>query len=161
MDVIETVVAGPWPFWLSGLCIGLFVPLLALSTGKALGISSAYAEVCTLAKPAGAERWKLWFALGLPLGGLAATLAAGGVSASGQVATLAGLGVPAGAQLALFAVGGGLLGYGARMAGGCHSGHAIMGCSIGARSSFVATAGFMVGGFVATWALFALLGGAP
>ena len=28
-----------WPFWLAGLAIGAFVPILALTTGKVLGVS--------------------------------------------------------------------------------------------------------------------------
>jgi uncharacterized membrane protein YedE/YeeE len=151
----------PWPFWLAGLGIGAFVPLFALATGKALGISSGYSELCALAKPAGAERWKLWFALGLPLGGLASTLLADGptwVSSSTDMESALGLG--GAAQLALLGLGGGLIGYGARMAGGCTSGHSIVGLAQGAKSSLIATLGFMAGGFAATWIAILLAGGA-
>ncbi|MCE9596257.1 MAG: YeeE/YedE family protein [Planctomycetes bacterium] len=141
----------PWPFWIAGFAIGLFVPLFALCTGKALGISSGYTEVCSLSKPAGAERWKLWFVLGLPLGGFLARIGA----ADFEWATSVGSD-PMFVELALFAVGGVLIGWGARKAGGCTSGHSIVGIALGARASVIATIGFMLGGFGATWALVAV-----
>jgi hypothetical protein len=150
-----------WPFWLAGLGIGAFVPLFALATGKALGISSGYSEMCALTRPATSERWKLWFALGLPLGGLASALLGGGptwVASSGDLTSALGLDGPA--QLALLALGGGFIGYGARTAGGCTSGHSIVGIAQGAKSSLIATIGFMVGGFAATWGALLLAGGA-
>lgn len=150
-----------WPFWLAGLSIGAFVPLFALATGKALGISSGYSEMCSINKPATGERWKLWFALGLPLGGVASALASGGLNWSTSSADMASaLGLGGGAQLALLAIGGALIGYGARTAGGCTSGHSIVGIAQGAKSSLVATIGFMVGGFAATWIALVLTGGA-
>lgn len=150
-----------WPFWLAGLSIGAFVPLFALATGKALGISSGYSEMCALAKPASPERWKLWFALGLPLGGVASALASGGASWSTSSTEMSSaLGLGGAAQLVLLAVGGALIGYGARMAGGCTSGHSIVGIAQGAKSSLVATIGFMAGGFAATWIAILLAGGA-
>ncbi len=151
---------GTWPFWLAGLGIGAFVPLFAAATGKALGISSGYSEMCALAKPAGAERWKLWFALGLPLGGLASAWLRGGQSLSTSSAAMeSALGLNGVAQLVLFAVGGAFIGYGARMAGGCTSGHSIVGIAQGAKSSLIATIGFMVGGFAASWIAILLAGG--
>lgn len=157
--MFDALFVNPWPFLVAGLAIGLFVPLFAGATGKALGVSGGYAEACDIGKPAGPERWKLWFILGLPLGGLAAALFGGGPQAATDVAMLAHLGVGSGAQLALFAAGGTLIGFGARTAGGCPSGHAILGMALCAKASFVATIGFMIGGFAATWALYALLGG--
>jgi uncharacterized membrane protein YedE/YeeE len=150
----------PWPFWLAGLAIGGFVPLFALLSGKALGVSSGYAEACSLGKPAGSERWKLWFALGLPLGGLAGAFATGSLHVAGSSSAIAEqFHVHGTAQYLLLAVGGALVGYGARMAGGCTSGHSIVGIALGAKSSLVATIGFMIGGFAATWLLVALAGG--
>jgi len=45
-------------------------------------------------------------------------------------------------------VGGFLVGFGARYAGGCTSGHAIMGLSTLQLPSLIATICFMVGGFL-------------
>jgi uncharacterized membrane protein YedE/YeeE len=140
----------PWPFWLAGLAIGGFVPLFALLSGKALGVSSGYAEACSLGKPA----------LGLPLGGLAGAFATGSLHVAGSSSAIAEqFHVHGTAQYLLLAVGGALVGYGARMAGGCTSGHSIVGIALGAKSSLVATIGFMIGGFAASWLLVALAGG--
>jgi hypothetical protein len=45
-------------------------------------------------------------------------------------------------------VGGFLVGFGTRYAGGCTSGHAIMGISTLQLPSLIATCCFMVGGFI-------------
>ena len=48
----------------------------------------------------------------------------------------------------LMVVGGFLVGFGTRYAGGCTSGHAIMGLSNLQLPSLIATISFMVGGFI-------------
>ena len=150
-----------WPFWLAGLGIGAFVPLFAWFTGKALGISSSYVELCSLSKPAGPDRWKLWFAVGLPLGGLASSSLTGtGTVATSSASMASAFGAGPLAQYALLALGGAAIGYGSRMAGGCTSGHSIVGLALGAKSSLIATLGFMAGGFAITWALVLATGGA-
>ncbi len=50
-------------------------------------------------------------------------------------------------------VGGFLVGFGSRWAGGCTSGHAISGLAAGELPSLVAVLGFFAGGIVATWLL--------
>ncbi|MFM7298941.1 MAG: YeeE/YedE family protein [Planctomycetota bacterium] len=148
-----------WPFWIAGMALGGFVPLFAWTSGKLLGISSGYAEACALHKPAGSERWKLWFALGLPLGGLLAAFVRGGPHIASTSAALAeNFHVGNAGQYVLPALGGLLVGYGSRMAGGCTSGHSIVGIALGAKSSLVATIGFILEGFAATWLLIALAG---
>lgn len=44
-----------------------------------------------------------------------------------------------------------LVGFGARYAGGCTSGHGIVGLSMLAPESFIAVAGFFIGGLIMTW----------
>ena len=51
----------------------------------------------------------------------------------------------------LMVMGGSLVGFGTRYAGGCTSGHAIMGLSNLQWPSLVATIAFMVGGILMTW----------
>ena len=60
-------------------------------------------------------------------------------------------------SLLVTVIGGFLLGLGSRWAGGCTGGHAIMGIASLQRASFVATAMFMVGGFVMVLLVFPLL----
>ncbi|MCF6224159.1 MAG: YeeE/YedE family protein [Flavobacteriaceae bacterium] len=44
-----------------------------------------------------------------------------------------------------------LVGFGSRYAGGCTSGHAIVGLSNLSKESFIAVAGFFIGGLIMTW----------
>ena len=57
-----------------------------------------------------------------------------------------------------FCVGGGfLVGFGTRYAGGCTSGHAIMGLSHFHLPSFVAVLGFFTGGLIISWLVLPLI----
>ncbi|MEO0040863.1 MAG: hypothetical protein RL329_311, partial [Bacteroidota bacterium] len=51
----------------------------------------------------------------------------------------------------IIVLGGFLVGFGTRYAGGCTSGHAIMGLSDLQIPSLIATICFMIGGFAMTW----------
>jgi uncharacterized membrane protein YedE/YeeE len=163
----EALFVQPWPWWAAGPAIGLVVTLLAWVTGKALGVSTGYGSACAIASRLSffrareyGEHWRLWFVVGLPLGGLLAALLGGRfapVPAFGALDTLTG-----GSMLlqgALLFSGGILIGAGARWAGGCPSGHSIVGIAQGSRASLVATLGFMAGGFAVVNLLWALLGG--
>lgn len=54
-------------------------------------------------------------------------------------------------QAAVLAVGGFLVGFGARMAGGCPSGHGLGGLSTLSVASFLAVAGYFIGGIPVTF----------
>jgi len=60
-------------------------------------------------------------------------------------------------NLAILAIGGLLVGFGARYAGGCTSGHAISGLSNLQIPSLIAVIGFFIGGLVMTHLLFPLI----
>jgi uncharacterized membrane protein YedE/YeeE len=168
----------------AGPLIGLTVPALLLLGNKSFGISSSLRHVCAACVPAGIpffrydwkkEIWNLFFVAGILIGGIIAAqwLAnpnpvlvnpklAGELSRYGitnyngmvpadlfswpQLLTPRGL---------IMMVGGGfLVGFGTRYAGGCTSGHAIMGLSNLQWPSLIATCCFMAGGFVmANWVL--------
>ncbi|MBC3783736.1 YeeE/YedE family protein [Spirosoma utsteinense] len=118
------------------------------------------------------EAWNLWFVGGITLGGfIAGTLLKNPeplVIAPNTVHALRELGVrdfssglmPADifnwgnlvttTGLLFFVIGGFLVGFGTRWAGGCTSGHAIMGLSNLQWPSLVATICFMVGGIAMT-----------
>jgi len=53
--------------------------------------------------------------------------------------------------LIMLCFGGFLVGFGTRYAGGCTSGHAIMGLSMFSLPSLIAVMGFFVGGLATTW----------
>ena len=59
--------------------------------------------------------------------------------------------------LVFFVIGGFLVGFGTRYAGGCTSGHAIMGLSTLQWPSLIATIFFMLGGFAMTHLLLPFL----
>ena len=126
-----------------------------------------------------AGAWNLIFALGIAVGGFlgvrvlsdpsaplaispetAAALAELGVTdVSGlvpsQLVSWAGLATPVGALMVLG--GGFLVGFGARWAGGCTSGHAVSGLADLQVPSLVAVAGFFAGGLLVTHVLLPLL----
>ncbi|HHB51659.1 MAG TPA: YeeE/YedE family protein [Saprospiraceae bacterium] len=54
-------------------------------------------------------------------------------------------------NLLFLLLGGVLVGFGARYAGGCTSGHGIVGLSNFAWASYVSVAGFFIGGLLMTW----------
>ena len=70
----------PWPWWFSGLLVGLTVPLLFLLSGKSFGISTSFQQIgamCTPHSHASYLRdydrrgglWTLLFVAGIALGG--------------------------------------------------------------------------------------------
>ena len=174
MDLIRQ----PWPWYIAGPLIGLTVPLLLLIGNKSFGISSSLRHVCAACVPAKIpffsydwkkEVWNLFFAGGIILGGfLAASLLSNPdpvIIHPDLVAEMAGYGITETNALVptdivswsnllsfkglLFViVGGFMVGFGTRYAGGCTSGHTIMGLSTLQWPSLVATCCFMIGGFI-------------
>lgn len=168
----------PWPWYIAGPLIGLTVPALLILGNKSFGISSSLRHICASCVPAKIpffqynwkkEAWNLFFVLGIFFGGM---LAAGLLASPHPVevnpalaSELEGYGITNYNSLipadilnwrALFTlrgfllivIGGFLVGFGTRYAGGCTSGHAIMGLSNMQWPSLVATVCFMIGGFV-------------
>jgi uncharacterized protein len=177
MNIIE-LIKQPWPWYVAGPLIGLTVPALLLLGNKSFGISSSLRHVCASCMPANIpffqynwkkEIWNLFFVAGVLAGGfiaaqllanpepikihdgLADEFSAIGINDTKSLVpsdlfswpsllTLKGL---------IMMVGGGfLVGFGTRYAGGCTSGHAIMGLSNLQWPSLVATCCFMAGGFI-------------
>lgn len=171
----------PWPWYVSGPLIGLSVPLLLMIGNKALGISSSLRHICAAVAPANipflkyhwkSEVWNLFFALGILLGGFLA----GNIFANPHPISLSEQALKSVSELApienkglipeevfnwghlftwhgfLVMVGGGfMIGFGSRYAGGCTSGHAIMGISTLQWPSLVAVISFFIGGLLMTY----------
>jgi uncharacterized protein len=168
MDSLLDIMRRPWPWWVAGPAIGIFVTAFTAATGNAVGVSGCYGSACARLVPAipffrrssFGESWRLPFLLGMPLGGLAGALLAGPV---GVVASMglfdAVFTSRMDVKLAVLFAGGLMVGFGARWAGGCTSGHSIMGISQGRTASMVITVGFMTAGMLAANLLFRVLGG--
>lgn len=180
MEQLIEWIKQPWPWYVAGPLIGLTVPVLLIIGNKSFGISSSLRHACAACIPAKIpffqydwkkETWNILFVAGIFLGGVIASLFLSNpeavVVAESTQQDLAQLGItdfknlmPADIfswsnlftlkGLFFFVIGGFLVGFGTRYAGGCTSGHAIMGISNLQWPSMLATAFFMIGGFVMT-----------
>ncbi|HYG20784.1 MAG TPA: YeeE/YedE thiosulfate transporter family protein [Ohtaekwangia sp.] len=176
METLIDFISQPWPWYVAGPLIGAMVPLLLIVGNKAFGISSSLRHICAACIPAKIpffhydwkkEAWNLFFVTGIFFGAMiAAELLSSPVPAaiSGNLKSdLAQYGINdyrsmvppeifnfqnlATLQGFLMMIGGGfLVGFGTRYAGGCTSGHSIMGISALQVPSMIATACFMIGG---------------
>ena len=174
----------PWPWYVAGPLIGLTVPVLLIIGNKAFGISSSLRHICAACIPANIpffkyewkkEIWNLFFVGGILLGGflamsllanpnpveihpnLASELSTYGITNFESMVPVDVFNWSTLLTLKGFIImvfGGFLIGFGTRYAGGCTSGHAIMGLSTLQWPSLIATCCFMVGGIImANWIL--------
>lgn len=168
----------PWPWYVAGPLIGLTVPLLLILGNRTFGISSSLRHICAACIPANIpffkydwkkESWNLFFVAGVLVGGfiafnylsndtpmevnpkLAQEMAEYGITNYEGLIPKELFNWPALFTLKgfiLMILGGFLVGFGTRYAGGCTSGHSIMGLSNLQWPSLVATCCFMAGGFI-------------
>lgn len=174
MDLLKQ----PWPWYIAGPLIGLTVPALLVLGNKSFGISSSLRHICAACLPANIpffkydwkkEAWNLVFVLGIFAGAVIAVNLLPNpqpLEVNPALAKeLAGYGITNYNNLVpediinwkslltvkgfiIMVAGGFLVGFGTRYAGGCTSGHAIMGLSNLQWPSLVATICFMAGGFI-------------
>ena len=168
----------PWPWYVAGAIIGLIVPALLILGNKHFGISANLRHACAACFPANIqffkydwkkEIWNVFFVAGIVAGGFVAAQFLSNPNpiqvSPALVTDLKGYGINDYSSYLpseifswesllslrgfILLVGGGfLVGFGARYAGGCTSGHAIMGISDLQLPSFIATISFMAGGFI-------------
>jgi uncharacterized protein len=141
------------PWYIAGPLIGLMVPILLLLTNKQLGISSSFRALLSFAAPSvpyfkydrKADYWQLWFVLGLILASVThfelLSFEPKAASSFNPYQVL---------YVVQFALGGILVGFGARYANGCTAGHCIMGNAQFSVASMISTLGFFIGGLLTT-----------
>lgn len=159
----------PWPFWVGGIIIGLLVPLLYYYYNTPLGVSTGYGNLVKIIFPARQLRWiktkfpetwswRVYFIAGMVLGAFLAARLSGRPLLTLEMGQLtAAVQWPLLLTALYFFAGGILLGFGARIAGGCTSGHSIHGIANLHLSSIFATILFLAGGVVAANIVRALL----
>jgi uncharacterized protein len=146
------------PWWLAGPGLGLCVAALYGLANRRLGVSGAWlAAVVAPAERWRGERWRVQFLVAMIAGAAAEGLLGSATHLTGYPVLSRSL--PPGVLLPLLAVGGLALGYGARWAGGCTSGHGLSGCAAGSPDSVAATATFFAIAVAVTFAAQALSGG--
>lgn len=181
MEQLIKFISQPWPWYVAGPLIGLTVPTLLLIGNKSFGISSSLRHICAACMPGDIsffkydwrkEIWNLVFVLGVFFGGIIATNLLENpnefVLSEATITDLRALGIQDFSGLMpadlfsvhvlfslkgfiFFVLGGFMVGFGTRWAGGCTSGHAIMGLSTLQVPSLIATSCFMIGGFTMTY----------
>ncbi len=174
------IIRQPWHWAIAGVLIGLTVPTLLIIGNKSFGISSSLRHICAACFPANIpffkydwkkEMWNLFFVAGIAIGGYVATNFLSNpeaiVVSENTIADLKAFGITDFSHLMptdlfsleniftlkglfFFVIGGFMVGFGTRYAGGCTSGHAIMGLSTLQLPSLIATISFMAGGFLMT-----------
>lgn len=177
----------PWPWYVSGAVIALVMVILLFfgkSFGFSSNLRTICAA-CGAGKHAKffdfdwrAQTWNLMFLVGAIIGGfIASEFLSNGEAVQISQATIQDLGVlgvsaPEGMQpeeifsmenafslkgFLILLLGGLAVGFGARYAGGCTSGHAISGLSNLQLPSLIAVMGFFIGGLITTWVLMPLI----
>ncbi|WP_291115743.1 YeeE/YedE family protein [Flavobacterium sp. UBA6135] len=165
-----------WHWSISGFLIGV-VMLLLIYFGKTFGMSSNLRSLCSMTGVGKrvaffdwdwkTQRWNLVVALGAFIGGFIAVtylhdssnvainpntiqqIEAMGIDApKGKLLPDALFQDPSPYMIFILVLGGMLIGFGSRYAGGCTSGHAISGLSNLQLPSLKAVIGFFIGGLV-------------
>lgn len=156
----------PWPWYVAGPIIGLFVPALLLVGNRHFGVSSNLRHLCAAVAPGSVDYfrydwrrsglWNLAFLLGILIGGFVVAgwqgplpLVPLDVFNWSALLTARGFGMMVG--------GGFLVGFGTAYAGGCTSGHGVLGLASFQVPSLIAVLGFFAGGLACTYLILPLL----
>jgi uncharacterized membrane protein YedE/YeeE len=165
--------SGAWSPYLVGTLIGLLSMATFYFSNKPLSVSTAYARLAGLVgnlfsrahtenlkfyqdtKPK--IEWGVMLVLGMLLGAFIAAVSGGEITAAWVPALWEQrFGADVALRLGVAFVGGIILAYGARLAGGCTSGHGISGALQLSVSSWVALTCFFIGAVATAHLLFRL-----
>lgn len=187
MQIILDWISQPWPWYVAGPLLGLTMPLLLLTRNKVFGISTTLEYACTMIPNKVSmfkydwrtkDPWKMVFVLGIAIGGFLAMFFVGhpdsiAISEATQSdLALLGLTDQSGyippqifswqgmltfSGAFILVIGGFLVGFGSRYAGGCTSGHSVAGIANLQKVSVFASIGFFIGGILVTYLILPLL----
>ncbi len=181
------ILSQAWAWYISGPLIALVMFLLlwvggsfgVSSTLRSICAASGAGKHCDFFDfDWKSQRWNLVFAIGAAIGGFIASTVLQNpepLALNGQtIKDLSLLGIEFNGTIApealfswksllsikgflIMTVGGFLVGFGARWAGGCTSGHAISGLSNLQLPSLIAVIGFFLGGLIMTFLIFPII----
>ncbi len=166
---------GAWSAYLVGALIGLLSMATFYFSDKPLGVSTAYARLAGMLSRRFSKRhtdalkfyqdkapkveWEVMLMFGIVLGALLAAYTGGELTGAWVPAMWAErFGDGLGLRLTVAFVGGAVMAFGARLAGGCTSGHGISGTLQLSVGSWIALACFFIGGAVVAMLMFGIGG---
>ena len=149
----------PWPWYIAGPMIA-FIMFLLIMVDKSFGMSSNLRTLCTMCGAGKktdffkfdwkAQKWNLIVATGTVIGGyIGANFLTSELAVAIDAKTIS--------KLNTLGIGGILVGFGARYAVGCTSGHAISGLSNLQLPSLMAVIGFFIGGLLMVHLIFPMI----
>ena len=146
-------------WYIAGPALGLCVVACRLLFNARLGVTGGYSEIVGRVRSGEAAfDWRGWLLIGVLLGGTVFAVAAGGPDFHGYgwlTENLHGSGRLAIAPILV--VSGVLIGYGAKLAGGCTSGNGLSGNAILSPAALAATATFFATAIVVSFVTEALV----
>lgn len=131
------------PWYIAGPLLGLVIVALRGAVNRPLGAMGGYIDTIDSVFGTAKSRFGLSLLAGTIIGGLVFALAAGRFSLSMEypLPWTALLPHPW-SRAGVLVIAGSAIGFGARIAGGCTSGHGLCGISLGSPASIVATMTF-------------------
>ncbi|MDD2778276.1 MAG: YeeE/YedE thiosulfate transporter family protein [Methanocellales archaeon] len=174
--MLELLFMEQWSPYMAGICIGVLSWFAFLLSDKPIGCSTAFTRTSGMIerlfrgskvneKPYYKEftptvDWEWMLVLGVVIGAFISSSLSGVFQLQWVPSTWAAtFGNSLSLRLLVALIGGILLGFGARWAGGCTSGHGISGTLQLAVSSWIAFICFFAGGLAAAFFIFNILGG--
>jgi len=146
-------------WYIAGPLLGVLVVGLFFFLNQPLGASGAYINTSAMVRKAPRVRWRVYYFVGIFVGGVLATVLGTGFELRTGYDALTDV-WPLAVVVPVVGVGAVVMGYGARIAGGCTSGHGICGTAQRSATSFAVTATFMATAIVVTQVLRVATGGA-
>jgi uncharacterized membrane protein YedE/YeeE len=150
---------GQLAWYVGGPVLGLCVVAFRVLFNGRLGVTGGFSEIVDkVRRGRGDFDWRGWFAIGVVLGGTLFAVLAGGPDFHGYgwlTDTFTG-----GARWVIpfiLAGAGALIGYGAKLSGGCTSGNGLSGNAIVSPASLAATATFFATAIVVSFVIEAVI----